>query len=91
MLISFGELLSEDIYTVTISDAVQSLGGTAIDGDADGLSGGDAIFTMEHRSCQPSVPAISEWGNHGHDIARADCGYASLSPAPPIPDIGTGA
>jgi hypothetical protein len=50
MLISFGEPLLNDIYTITIADTVVSADGEIpIDGDNDGESGGDAIIVMEHR------------------------------------------
>ena len=39
-----------DSYMITIADSVVSTaGGVAIDGDADGSAGGDAILIMEHR------------------------------------------
>ena len=51
MIIAFGEVLLNDEYTITISDSVVSAEtGAAIDGDDDGLAGGDAILEMEHRS-----------------------------------------
>ena len=50
MIIAFGETLLNDKYTITISDSVVSAEtGNPIDGDEDGLSGGDAIIVMEHR------------------------------------------
>ena len=50
MLISFGEPLLNDIYTITIADTVVSADGEIpIDGDNDGESGGDAVIVMEHR------------------------------------------
>ena len=50
MIISFGEALMNDIYTITIEDSVTSVNsGYPIDGDGDGLAGGNAIIAMEHR------------------------------------------
>ena len=50
MIITFGETLLDDKYTITIHDMVRSaVTGSAIDGDNDGQSGGDAILVMEHR------------------------------------------
>jgi hypothetical protein len=50
MIVTFGEKLLNDIYTITIRDTVVSAAaGDAIDGDADGLAGGAAVIIMEHR------------------------------------------
>ncbi len=50
MIIAFGEMLLNDKYTITIHDTVASaLTGDPIDGDEDGLAGGDAVIVMEHR------------------------------------------
>lgn len=50
MIIAFGQTLLNDEYTITISDSVQSEEtGFVIDGDNDGLPGGDAVLIMEHR------------------------------------------
>jgi hypothetical protein len=50
MIVSFGETLQNDEYTITIADTVVSTdSGNAIDGDKDGFAGGDAILVMEHR------------------------------------------
>jgi hypothetical protein len=50
MIIAFGKVLLNNEYTITISDSVVSAEtGAAIDGDNDGLAGGDAVLTMEHR------------------------------------------
>lgn len=50
MSVTFGESLAYDRYTITIHDSVTSVAtGVAIDGDGDGLSGGDAVIVMEHR------------------------------------------
>jgi hypothetical protein len=50
MIIVFGEMLLQDTYTITVSDSVVSAEtGVAIDGDNDGLAGGDAILVMTHR------------------------------------------
>ncbi len=49
MLIVFGKILLNDKYYITIKDTVLSVGGNrSIDGDTDGIAGGDANFTMEH-------------------------------------------
>jgi len=51
MIIAFGDVLLNDRYTITINDSVVSAAtGAAIDGDDDGLAGGDAVLVMEHRS-----------------------------------------
>jgi hypothetical protein len=50
MIIVFGETLLHDRYTITVHDSVQSAEtGAGIDGDNDGLAGGDAVLVMEHR------------------------------------------
>jgi hypothetical protein len=50
MIIAFSETLLNDRYTITIHDTVISaITGAAIDGDNDGLEGGDAVLIMEHR------------------------------------------
>ncbi|NIP24712.1 MAG: hypothetical protein GWN67_29260 [Phycisphaerae bacterium] len=50
MIIAFGEKLLNDKYTLTITESVvSSATGYAIDGDNDGIAGGDAILNMEHR------------------------------------------
>lgn len=50
MIIVFGETLLNDKYTITIYDSVVSaVTGVSIDGDKDGLAGGDAVIVMEHR------------------------------------------
>jgi hypothetical protein len=51
MIITFGEVLLNDKYTITIHDTVKSAASPwiPIDGDKDGLAGGDAILVMEHR------------------------------------------
>jgi len=50
MIITFGETLLYDRYTITINDSVVSaISGAAIDGDNDGTAGGDAVLVMEHR------------------------------------------
>jgi len=51
MLISFGKILLDNKYTITISDEVCSYENySPIDGDNDGIAGGVAIFSMEHRN-----------------------------------------
>ncbi len=51
MIIAFGEVLLHDRYAITISDTVVSAEtGAAIDGDNDGLAGGEAILVIEHRN-----------------------------------------
>jgi len=50
MSITFGEPLIYNRYMITIYDSVTSVAtGVAIDGDDNGLPGGDAIIDMEHR------------------------------------------
>jgi len=50
MIIVFGKTLLNDKYTITIHDSVVSVAtGASIDGDNDGLAGGDAVIVMEHR------------------------------------------
>jgi hypothetical protein len=55
MIIAFGKTLLDDNYTITIHDTVKSaVTGAAIDGDKNGLAGGNAILVMEHRERQDS-------------------------------------
>lgn len=55
MVVTFGALLVDDAYTITVADTVVSASaGVPIDGDGDGEAGGDAVFTMEHR-CRADV------------------------------------
>lgn len=50
MIIAFGNTLLNDKHTITINDSVVSADtGHSIDGDGDGIAGGDAIIVMEHR------------------------------------------
>jgi len=50
MLISFGQLLFDDVYTITVADTAGSTAtGVAIDGDNDGLAGGNLVLLLEHR------------------------------------------
>ncbi|HMN96078.1 MAG TPA: hypothetical protein PKC43_01405 [Phycisphaerales bacterium] len=50
MLIGFGVPLVNDVYTITVADSVVSVaGGVPIDGNGDGVSGGAATVTLEHR------------------------------------------
>lgn len=50
MTITFGTTLLYDRYEITIHDSVTSLAtGAAIDGDNDGVAGGDVAIIMEHR------------------------------------------
>jgi len=50
MVISFGETLLHDKYTITIDDVVISAEtGNPIDGDKNGQAGGDAVIILEHR------------------------------------------
>ncbi|MBW8035630.1 MAG: hypothetical protein FVQ79_08370 [Planctomycetes bacterium] len=50
MTITFDQPLLYDEFTVTIADTVVSEEtGSAIDGDGDGLAGGDAVIVLEHR------------------------------------------
>ena len=42
--------MKNNVYTITVSDTVLSAEtGNSIDGDKDGLAGGDAIIGIEHR------------------------------------------
>ncbi|MBS0197446.1 MAG: hypothetical protein JSR77_11875 [Planctomycetes bacterium] len=54
MLISFGAPLLNDEYTITIHDTVRSLAGVPIDGDANGINGGNAVLTYTHHVCTPN-------------------------------------
>lgn len=49
MLISLKSTLLNDDYTITIGDSVQSIFGVPIDGNGDGIAGGDAVFSLRHR------------------------------------------
>lgn len=50
MIITFGQILLTDQYTITVRDTVvSSETGFPMDGDHDGNAGGNLIFTMEHR------------------------------------------
>ena len=52
LAISFGEPLKNDTYTITVSDDVVGLSsGLQIDGNDDGVAGGDLVIVMKHRSC----------------------------------------
>ena len=61
MVISFATALFQDTYPITIKDTVvgESIPGPAIplDGDDDGIAGGDAIITMEHRLSPSTAPS----------------------------------
>ena len=51
MIISFGETLLNDKYTITIHDSVAGCESNAsIDGDNDGCAGGNAVLIIEHRN-----------------------------------------
>lgn len=50
MLISFGSPLINDDYTITIADTVLGVdSGEPIDGDNNGVAGGNAVIVMKHR------------------------------------------
>jgi len=52
MIIGLGEPLASDTYTVTIADSVISLAtGQPLDGDGNGVAGGDHVFELRHRDC----------------------------------------
>ena len=56
MIIIFGDILLHDKYTITIHDSVQSVEtSAAIDGDNNGLAGGNAVLVMEHRQRHDSA------------------------------------
>ncbi len=63
MLITFGETLLNDEYTIVIHDSVSSVEtGAAIDGDEDNEAGGDAVLVMAHRlgSGDDNPPPVSD-------------------------------
>ncbi len=65
MIIAFGQILLDDAYTITINDTVvASIGGAAIDGDSNGLAGGDAVFTLTHATCVPTE-CDADWDGNG--------------------------
>lgn len=51
MLISFAQPLVNNTYTITVRDTARSTGGVQIDGDANGITGGNLVFTMAHANC----------------------------------------
>lgn len=54
MLISFAQPLLNSTYTITVRDTARSTGGVQIDGDANGIAGGNLVFTMSHSTCNAS-------------------------------------
>lgn len=53
MKIIFDVPLMYNKYTVTVSDSVKSFNtGRAIDGNGDGMPGGDGVFVIEHRKAE---------------------------------------
>lgn len=68
MVISFGETLLDDTYTIEVHDTVMSVStGRAFDGDDDGAAGGDASLTLRHMSVQ-SCPGDTD-GDQDVDFA----------------------
>ncbi|MEQ9096547.1 MAG: hypothetical protein RIE32_09815 [Phycisphaerales bacterium] len=60
MLIGLGAPLDGDAYTVTIADSVRSIAtGEALDGDRDGVAGGDAQLIFAH-ACQADFDGDGE-------------------------------
>lgn len=56
MVIIFSEILLYDRYTITINDSVVSLSkGIPIDGDGNGIAGGDVVLVIEHRERHDST------------------------------------
>jgi len=50
LLVNFGEVLHTNRYTITVHDtAVSATNGVPIDGDNDGINGGDLEFSMKHK------------------------------------------
>ncbi len=49
MTIDFGHQLQRDRYVIYIEDSVYDLNDIPIDGDGDGIAGGEAKIVMEHR------------------------------------------
>lgn len=49
MVLGFAQALLNDVYTITIMDTTASLvNGRSLDGDNDGLAGGNAVLVLEH-------------------------------------------
>jgi hypothetical protein len=66
MIIAFGQTLLNDTYTITINDTVVStVGGAAIDGDSNGLAGGDAVIVLTHGPCDGGTGCDADWDNNG--------------------------
>jgi hypothetical protein len=62
MIISFVDVLLNNIYTITIADTVVSADDqTPIDGDNNGEAGGNAVIVMEHR-CRADIDDSSAIG-----------------------------
>jgi hypothetical protein len=58
MIIGLAEPLENDTYTVTISDSVVSAAtGQALDGDNDGIAGGDYVFSLTHTGREADLDA----------------------------------
>lgn len=52
MLIGLAQPLLNDTYVITVADTVVSVAtGQPLDGDGDGLAGGNYIFELHHRNC----------------------------------------
>ena len=52
VLINFGETLWNDTYTITVHDSViGTTTGEPIDGDGNGIAGGDLVIVMKHEPC----------------------------------------
>ena len=53
LVLTFGRPLRNDSYTITVRDTVTSaMSGDPIDGDGNGVSGGDLVLVMEHEICK---------------------------------------
>ena len=60
MKISFGAVLFNDTYTITIADRVTSVATlVALDGDGDAAAGGDAVISMHHALWAAPTPTAT--------------------------------
>jgi len=66
MIIAFGQVLLDDSYTITINDTVVSaVGAVPIDGDSNGVAGGDAVIVLAHAQCAAGTGCDADWDGNG--------------------------
>lgn len=64
-LLSFGAPLADDAYMITVQDSAHALNGTPIDGDNDGIAGGDAVLNLVHATCTPAPACPADFNGDG--------------------------